>query len=163
MESVTVLTPTCQEFAGQRYYLCGKYFQHKGKRLHVAVWEETFGPVPPGFHVHHIDEDRSHNQPTNLQAIPKGKHLSLHMTPERREWSRRNMQRAIAAAPAWHSSPEGKAWHSANGRATWQAKPAVSALCQQCGGAYETYFPTRAKFCSPACKQKALRMRRRKA
>lgn len=161
MESVNVLSSTCQEFRGTRYYLCGRYFQRKGKRLHIAVWEANFGSVPPGFHVHHIDEDRSHNQPTNLQAIPKGKHLALHMTPERRALSKEFMRRANVASRAWHGSPEGKAWHAANGRAQWARRPAVPAVCRECGRSYETYFPTRAKHCSNACRQKATRERRK--
>lgn len=35
---VEVLSETRQRFMGKTYYLCGKYFQRKGVRLHREVW-----------------------------------------------------------------------------------------------------------------------------
>ena len=32
---VEVLSDTIQVFNGERFYLCGNYFQHKGKRLRL--------------------------------------------------------------------------------------------------------------------------------
>ena len=32
-----VVSETIQELNGERFYLCGKYYQHNGKRLHRAV------------------------------------------------------------------------------------------------------------------------------
>ena len=38
---VEVLSETRQRFMGKTYYLCGKYFQRKGVRLHREVWREA--------------------------------------------------------------------------------------------------------------------------
>ena len=36
-----VVSETIQELNGERFYLGGKYYQHNGKRLHRAVWEDV--------------------------------------------------------------------------------------------------------------------------
>ena len=43
---VHVVSATAQRFNGQTYYLCGDYFQRKGRRLHRAVWEYHNGEIP---------------------------------------------------------------------------------------------------------------------
>ena len=63
---VEVLSETRQRFLGQTYYLCGKYFQRKGVRLHREVWREAHGDIPEGYEVHHIDANRANNQLENL-------------------------------------------------------------------------------------------------
>lgn len=42
------------------------------------VYEENFGPIPPGYEIHHIDGNPSNDDPSNLEAMPKGKHTSHH-------------------------------------------------------------------------------------
>ena len=55
---VQVISSTVQRFNGVSYYLCGKYFQRRGVRLHRMVWEYHNGKIPQGYHVHHVDDDR---------------------------------------------------------------------------------------------------------
>lgn len=86
---VSRISDTIQEFAGERFYLCGLYFQRKGKRLHREAWKYHRGEIPKGFHVHHKDGDRSNNQIENLLLVEKSEHLSMHMTPEKKERSRK--------------------------------------------------------------------------
>ena len=89
---VKVISPTIQEFDGERFYLCGKYFQHRGKRLHIAVWEYHNGDVLKGYHVHHIDEDRSNNQIENLCLMPASMHVSFHQQgEERKEYQQKHL------------------------------------------------------------------------
>ena len=43
--------------------------------LHRLVYEVATGlPIPPGWHVHHVDGNVSHNCPINLQALPSAVH-----------------------------------------------------------------------------------------
>lgn len=42
--------------------------------LHRFVWETERGPIPPGFDVHHIDEDKTNNIITNLECLSKAEH-----------------------------------------------------------------------------------------
>jgi hypothetical protein len=151
--SVTVISSTCQEFLGKRYYLCGKYYQHKGKRLHVAVWTHLHGPVPKGWHVHHVDTDRSNNRPDNLEAKPKAAHLSDHMTPERRAAASAWAAVIRPMTAAWHRSEAGKAWHSANARRAWAKREPVRRACDHCGAAFESITHRSSdRFCSNKCK-----------
>jgi len=163
---VNVISNTVQEFNGVRYYLCGRYFQKKGRRLHVAVWEYHKGKVPKGYHVHHDTDDRSKNDIENLKLMKKGEHLRYHTTtPKHREYAKNHMLTVmIPLAAEWHKSEEGRAWHSAQGKRNAEivkAKPPTIKICEECGHEYETHSPKVSKFCHPNCKAKALRKRRR--
>ena len=127
------------------------YFANKHRRrLHRAIWEHHNGPVPAGYHVHHRDDDPLNNHLANLEAKPGGEHLSEHMrTPERIAMSRANIHKAIAAAPAWHASPEGLEWHRQNARAVILARPLLDFACVECGGRRDpTPTPVRSARCA---------------
>lgn len=155
MDSVKIISGTVQEFRGERFYLCGYYFQHDGKRLHRAVWEAYNGPIPEGYHVHHLDEDRGNNQIENLALMPGIEHVRQHArTEERRENGRRAIAFAIAAAPEWHRSEAGTAWHSEHARQYWATAPAQTYTCAMCGRAFESRKVTHRgrRFCSAKCR-----------
>lgn len=136
---VQVISNTVQKFNGESFYLCGFYYQHKGKRLHRTVWEYHNGEIPTGYHVHHIDEDRSNNQISNLKLVEATSHLSGHMSkPERVEKSRKDVQKAIEKAPEWHKSDDGFAWHSAHAKEYWENAPMQTYICSYCGKEYQT-------------------------
>jgi endogenous inhibitor of DNA gyrase (YacG/DUF329 family) len=143
---VKVISRTIQEFMGIRYYLCGKYFQRDGVRLHRVVWEAHHGrPVPDGFDVHHDDEDRAHNEPGNLILLPHGSHTRHHHLGV----SKQPTADALAAAADWHKSDEGREWHRQHAAPLHQLSDAV---CEQCGKKYRTQDTGRNRFCSNACK-----------
>lgn len=69
---------------GKAYKRKDGYYQissgiHQGKLLHRLIYESNFGPIPNGFHVHHLDNDKSNNTPTNLVLLSISHHHSLHM------------------------------------------------------------------------------------
>ena len=159
---VTVISPTIQEFAGVRYYRCGAYFQRKGVRLHRVVWELVNGrAVPDGHHVHHVDHDRSNNQPENLRLETAAEHLERHSRLSGH--GRQTVRHAIAAAPAWHASDAGAEWHRKQyaERCAPALNRPVRLSCQRCGAGFDTVAARRntAKFCSGACKAAAHRQR----
>lgn len=136
-DRINVVSDTIQEFMGARYYLCGNYFQRKGKRLHRAVWEHYNGDVPTGHHVHHVDGNRSNNDIDNLELIIGKAHLERHArTEERRENGRRAIRLAIEKAPEWHRSEEGKEWHSKHAKETWAKHKERERICTGCGEIY---------------------------
>jgi HNH endonuclease len=67
-----------------------KWANRKNNSEHKVVYEENFGPVPAGFHVHHRDEDPWNNHPDNLEALDGLEHRRLHAENYRRgengEW-----------------------------------------------------------------------------
>lgn len=52
---------------------------YKGKLLHRLIYEEVYGPIPKGYAIHHIDGDKTNNNPGNLMLLSKSNHHKLHM------------------------------------------------------------------------------------
>lgn len=127
-----------------------------GLRLHRAVYALYNGEIPEGYHVHHVDHDKSNNEPENLIAISSKDHMRLHgleLTDEQREARRDNLtQNARPAASEWHRSDEGRAWHYEHYK---QMKDAlyvhVALVCDNCSKEFEG-IPSRSRFCSNNCK-----------
>ena len=53
--------------------------QYKGKLLHRLIYEEVYGSIPKGYAIHHIDGDKTKNNPGNLMLLSKSNHHKLHM------------------------------------------------------------------------------------
>lgn len=152
---VQVISSTVQKFNGESFYLCGFYYQRKGKRLHRTVWEYHNGAIPSGYHVHHADENRSNNQIDNLRLVKAEKHLSDHMkSPDRIEQSKITLQKAIPKAPEWHASEEGREWHSEHAKQYWDNAPENTYCCDFCGVEYQSQkvMVKGNHFCSNKCK-----------
>ena len=125
-------------------------------RLHRAVYEYYNGAIPDGYQVHHIDHDKSNNEPENLIALTKEDHSRLHgmeLTDEQREARRDNLtQNARPAASEWHRSEAGRAWHLEHYERTKDAlRVRVVMACENCGKEFEG-VPNTSRFCSNACK-----------
>ena len=71
------------EWNGRRFTIRynGYYGATDGDRenLHRLVWEANYGPVPRGMHVHHIDHDKTNNDPGNLEILSASEHQSHHL------------------------------------------------------------------------------------
>ena len=153
---VQIISNTVQKFNGESFYLCGSYFQHKGKRLHRTVWEYHHGEIPKGYHIHHKDGNSCNNDINNLTLMQGSIHLSEHMQPEDRKASARaNIKRAVEAAPAWHHSEEGKRWHSEHSKESWDHREYLKYTCSYCGKELYTkniYAEDSNHFCGNTCK-----------
>lgn len=49
-----------------------------GLYQHRVVWEQAHGPIPAGYHVHHIDENPANNSLENLRLVSMAEHRRLH-------------------------------------------------------------------------------------
>jgi hypothetical protein len=58
-------------------YLRGR-IDGKTRLVHVWVWEQAHGPVPSGYEVHHIDEDKQNYGLANLELLSNTHHKRLH-------------------------------------------------------------------------------------
>lgn len=162
-----VLGEKMQEFNGERFYQCGFYYQHNGKRLHRTVWEYHNGAIPKGYHVHHIDEDRSNNNIDNLELIPASEHLSRHSSRADRKAKAKEMaDKYRPLTKEWHASPEGRAWHSKQSLESWAKRTPRTYICSFCGKEFTTmhhYSEGSNHFCHNNCKAAYRRRRVRDA
>lgn len=127
-------------------------------RAHRWVWMNIHGAIPKGYHIHHKDEDKSNNDIINLELIERSRHLSIHITEEKRAWAREHMARIRPMTKAWHASEQGLHWHRYHADkynfGKWEPKEYT---CAECGKKYESSKRNRAYFCSNNCKSKARR------
>ena len=148
-------TPKYIEYNGLRFCRDNKtgYYLNSTirKRLHRYVWECEVGAIPKGCQIHHIDGDKANNDIANLAILTNAGHQRLHgQEIARKERSRENIKKATAAAPAWHRSEAGKAWHSEHMRGF--KHPRTALICEQCGAEFQGTKNSR--FCSNKCKSK---------
>ena len=126
------------------------------KRLHRAVWEFHYGEIPTGFHIHHIDGDKSNNRIENLSLVSASEHESFHGTKyssENREKVINNLiKHAIPKAAEWHKSENGRAWHSKHGKKVAENMQAKDYDCLHCGKKFSKKPFGENKFCANACK-----------
>ena len=112
--------PNSANAAHRRYYNPGGRQIAAGvDSLHREVHKREIGPVPHGWHVHHIDGDTSNNSASNLVSLPPGKHIEITVAGWRARggsWRDRDaLVEHLAAirprASEWHRSDEGREWH----------------------------------------------------
>jgi hypothetical protein len=157
-----------QYFNDQQFYLDKKTgywissIAHPRKRMHVVVWEFNNGKVLKGFHVHHIDGNKSNNSIENLKLLSKSEHLSLHaknLSPDRLAKNKEHMETIRPLTKKWHASDEGYEWHSKHALETFTRKNPIEAKCLCCGKIFKTDSNDlhHSKFCTNACKSRQRR------
>ena len=57
---------------GRRYEV--RWHDGRMRLVHVLVWEQAHGPKPPGFDIHHKDDDSLNNDLSNLELLSKVDH-----------------------------------------------------------------------------------------
>ena len=156
-------------FEGRKYRLSGNYYRrHRWSgpgpsNLHRAIWESANGAIPENCEVHHRDGNTFNNDLSNLECLPVSQHQRDHTSARHRAgllqpWGDKSRKRAAE----WHRSEAGHLWHKQHGKDGWKHRKWVEVTCQQCGIAFCTPYPKRAKFCHQNCKANALRTRRGK-
>lgn len=148
-----------QEHFGRKFYLDKKtgYWistDYPRIRAHVWVWVNEKGEIPEGFHIHHIDENKSNNSIENLLCISQSEHMQYHMKDEdRRNWARNWCEVIRPLTKKWHRSEEGIDWHKKHaerfGFGKWDK---VEKKCEQCCVLYKTSKRSNCRFCSNSCK-----------
>lgn len=142
------------------YYWPSRTYREKGvKALHVEMWKDAHGDVPPGWHVHHRNHDSLDNRLENLECLPGSDHRKHHAAEGCGRQDDEHMRRLQELAKAWHASPEGLAWHREHGRQTWVGRERVSVgPCAGCGNPVSSYMTNTGggnnRWCSHGCFQR---------
>ena len=140
-------------YNGKRYTRFGNYFRSSRKFLHRAIWEDSNGAIPDGYHIHHIDGDRENNDLSNLEAKDGRAHISEH---QRGHTRRPNA--AIAAQAIWRSTAEGKEFLRQSGlRNQHFMRKDAEFVCDCCKKSFVARANGENRFCSNACKSKQRR------
>lgn len=155
--------PHAKGEAERRYFVPGIADRQRGvKRLHEEVYIAHHGPIPDGHEVHHADHDPLNNDPGNLVAITVEQHRAEHAADARERGSApawlAHLDDIRPLSAAWHSSPEGLAWHREHGSASWANREPDERVCGRCGAAYDSRSRKGdEQFCSNRCRSAARR------
>jgi hypothetical protein len=122
--------------------------------LHREIWKSVHGEIPKGWHIHHKDGNPLNNDIENLECVSPKTHSGIH-APEYSE-SRRQWLNSIRDKTAdWHSSDDGRKWHSQHAKDIYSEREARKFDCAQCGREFESKDYRRGlRFCSRACVNK---------
>lgn len=131
--------------------------------LHQYIWIKHNGVIPKGYDIHHIDEDKTNNDISNLRLMTRKEHRSLHMkkmcslglvnTPEQIAGAKIRLASYREKAALWHKSKEGRLWHSEHMKKQKKMFIGRKAICDYCGKEFTT-DSNRARFCCACCKSK---------
>lgn len=158
--------PSKLEYKGRKYYLqsTGRYYARAKRHnetealLHRVIWQENFGDIPDGFHIHHIDGDWTNNEPDNLECISPSEHYDKHRSMyEARNNSIENIEhlkKIREKAIEWSRSETGRKRLQEIGRQNYKNKPIVEKKCVVCGAVFKTKQPEQHKYCSKKCKSR---------
>jgi len=164
------MKPSSIVFKGYKYRLEGGYYRRvkwKGPRtsrrrpdclrgdggetnLHRAIWADSFGPIPEGYHVHHKDGDGANNDLSNLELIEGREHNRRHTIAMHKAGILKPNGEALMR---WRATDEGKRGERENGRRSWEKRSKVEMICEVCGVVFLAYH---AKLCGDTCKQRRL-------
>lgn len=141
------------------YYLSSKKIDGKRLRYHVYFWIKNNGPIPPGFAVHHKDENKENNTLENFVLVSDIVHCRIHAKermadPVRFENQKESLKRIQERAAEWHASLEGREWHKKHYEEFKEKLHSeIIKKCIFCGKEYKTKKHG-ALFCSNSCCQK---------
>ena len=125
---------SCVTFKGRKYHRKAGGYYTTTLRLHREVWEEAFGKIPEGSHVHHRNEDKSDNRIENLQLLTRSEHAKLHAEEKLAPY------REAALIQARHVSEE---------RRLERLRRVL--VCKNCGDKYHSGSAHPRRFCSSKC------------
>lgn len=143
--------PAWIEWRGRRYFRQrgGHYADSGSGLLHRHVWIAEYGDIPAGHDIHHIDEDKTNNEPSNLTPLTKGGHSALTQRSLATRGEHPFQQETPAERSEWASKRAAKKWAEAEPK-QW--------ACTVCGGSFASRA-TRALYCSEPCRADARRQR----
>jgi hypothetical protein len=131
--------------------------------LHRVLWEEAYGEISVGNHIHHLDGNPANNSLENLASLSASEHMRHHQLqrfsecPELRERTTQNMRSNQHKVQEWRESEVGRVKLREicfnNAKARNNNKPTV---CLECGASFLAYSK-QAKYCGDVCRKLAFK------
>lgn len=111
--------------------------------LHRRIYEDTYGPIPDGYHIHHKDGNTENNSPENLQALSPSEHSKVTISDILS--SEQGKEKMFACRKT-------KEWKKKMSDAQKNRK-SVMAVCNLCGGTFNTKNHSLTTRWCPECKK----------
>lgn len=113
----------------------GYYMDNDRRKLHRAIYERVYGPIPKKWHIDHVDGDKENNHFCNLRALSPSEHARK--THTGRPSSERQKLMLAKRSAQW-----------------WSDQSAAECVCSQCGGGFLSRAVKPRMHCSKACLEK---------
>ena len=162
-------------YPDSRFPFMRRYFHNVSKisgkakmqLLHRYMWEKHNGKIQKNHHVHHKNGDTKDNRIENLECVHKDEHWKRHKEQRSENGScpamLKHLERIRKDAAVWHSSEEGRKWHSEHGKAVFgdMYKKKETHKCSFFGKSYK--IPTNARGTKYICSNKCYAEERRQS
>lgn len=117
--------------------------------LHREIWKFYNGPIPAGYHIHHIDGDPLNNAIENLECLSEEEHRAKHSGVKicahcGKHFDTKSMGTAIYCSAACTTLAR---YHSGIDH--------ESRTCIGCGTAFRCHKHSKTKYCSESCASKS--------
>ena len=123
--------------------------------MHRYVWIKERGQIPPKYHVHHIDGDKSNNKIENLTLLHASEHArfhSLEYIKNNRDKFNKHLDNIRPLAALAHKSEENKKKKSLRLKNDFKINKKIKSKCAVCGIEIEYTLGFKKKvFCGKKC------------
>ena len=145
---VEKIDDTHQKFLGMIYHKnkTGHFTRHKS--IQRDIWIYSYGDIPDGYAIHHIDEDKSNNNISNFQMMTIVEHAHIHNV-------KREPQKKVCPVCGKIFIPSGVNVNccslSCGVKYRWQkTHPKTEKICPTCGKKFIPNYPKKI-YCSKEC------------
>lgn len=142
--TVEVIDDTHQRFNGITFAIDAFGHYHNKFPMHRAVWLYYRGEIPSGYHIHHIDENKSNNNIENLQALTHSEHSSIHAKPPTKKV-------CPICGKSFVSAHKNQVFCSVICKVKHQKKNLEERICPVCGTHFLIKHSSKQVCCSRAC------------
>lgn len=139
-------------YKGNKYKRTREGYYLRTDRLHRRIWEDNFGAIPEGFHIHHKNGIKGDNRIENLECISEVEHHSLHFDPEI-QLKAMHSKESRAKAASWARSKEARSLFSGYAKKHWKERKPIERTCVICNVSFQTMNFSGTKYCSRKCRQ----------
>lgn len=151
--TVEVIDDTHQKFNGVVYKTNTHGHYVNSSSIHRAIYSYYFGEIPVGdYEIHHIDENKSNNNPDNLQLLTKAEHHRLHLqTAPMREYVCEYCGKTFYSNSL---KPDNRCCSLKCIQSLHYAKNHEIRKCPVCNSEFPVYKHSKTLCCSPSCAAK---------